>query len=321
MASGPVIYSTFSGEAVKTLVLPHYGFGESAACVLFRRGLNDTYRVSANNDRLALRLYRHRWRTEVMIRDEIAALLHLKGAGFPVAAPLAREDGEWLTPVQAPEGLRWAVLFHWVSGSEPYVAAPHATLYGEMVARMHTATDNMRPGVGRKALDADYLLNDPSARLRSLMKSRPPLASRFDALVDRTSTRLESARARLGDWGFCHGDLNGGNAHLDADRLVLFDFDCCGQGWRAYDIATYRWSVRARAVAEQAWTSFIEAYLRARPEARDILEYVPLFVVLRHIWLHGHYAWDAQETGTGYQSDKYLDELVSFLERVESEPI
>jgi Ser/Thr protein kinase RdoA (MazF antagonist) len=74
-------------------------------------------------------------------------------------------------------------------------------------------------------------------------------------------------------------------------------------------------------VAERAWAPFIDAYLQARPIARDTLEHVPLFVIVRHIWLQGYHAWDAVEAGSSYQSDRYCEDLVSFLEQLESETI
>src|SRR5262249_52335003 len=118
MQPGPVLYSTFSGEAVKRLVLSQYDLDHSVECVLFNRGLNDTYRVSTQAGQYALRLYRSRWRTQEAVTGEVRALLHLGSKGVPVAAPVARSDGELMTRIDAPEGPRWAVLFNWVSGVE-----------------------------------------------------------------------------------------------------------------------------------------------------------------------------------------------------------
>jgi Ser/Thr protein kinase RdoA (MazF antagonist) len=305
---------------MKELVLPHYAIENSAECTFFYRGLNDTYQVSAKDRRFALRLYRHRWRTEEQIRGEIGALLHLAERGVPVPSPIPRIDGEWLTAVDAPEGRRWAVLFRWVDGDQPrYIEPAHASLYGQTAARLHIAGDSLPSNAGRAALDASYLLDEPAAALRPALKTRPLLLSRFDALVERVAARLERAREELWDWGFCHGDLHCGNAHVDSDRFGLFDFDCCGVGWRVYDLATYRWASRLRGVADRAWKPFIDAYLQVRPEAAANVEHVSLFVVLRQIWLHGYYAWNAVEGGAGYQSDRFLGELVAFLEELESE--
>jgi Ser/Thr protein kinase RdoA (MazF antagonist) len=68
------------------------------------------------------------------------------------------------------------------------------------------------------------------------------MAYRFEVLSrehDRASFR--SSREDL-EVGSCHGDLHGWNAHIDQNMaLTVYDFDCCGVGWRAYDIAVFRW--------------------------------------------------------------------------------
>jgi Ser/Thr protein kinase RdoA (MazF antagonist) len=133
--------------------------------------------------------------------------------------------------------------------------------------------------------------------------------------------RLVCGQERLWDWGFCHGDLHDGNAHVDGERLTLFDFDCCGPGWRVFDLATYRWAARLRQVEEQAWKPFVEAYLQVRPAAASTIELVPLFVILRHIWLQGYHVWNSVEAGANFQSDGFFEHLVGFCEQIESEDI
>ena len=317
-----VLYSTLAAEAVKRLVLPRYGFDESVGCTLFNRGLNDTYLVSAKERKFALRLYRFRWRTRAAVADELTALRHLSAKGIPLAAPVARSDGEYITQVDAPEGPRCAALFDWVPGEEPrYINEAHARLYGRLAAELHIASDDLRPGTGRVPLDLDYLLEKPLASLRPGLKSYPAAAGRFDALAKRVRTRLAIAQEHLLDTGFCHGDLHGGNAHLENGRLALYDFDCCGTGWRVYDLATYRWAARIRNVAEKAWKPYIEAYLQIRPAAANTIEHVPLFVLLRHIWLHGYHAWNSVEDGVAFQGGDYADRFVTFCEKLESEQL
>ena len=40
--------------------------------------------------------------------------------------------------------------------------------------------------------------------------------------------------------GLCHGEIYTGNIHRnELEALTIFDFDFCGYGWRAYDVASF----------------------------------------------------------------------------------
>ena len=87
MPPATVLYSTFSSEAIKQLVLSHYNLDDPVECTLYSRGLNDTYLVSGQDRQFALRLYRSRWRTREAVIGEVAALLHIGSKGVPGATP------------------------------------------------------------------------------------------------------------------------------------------------------------------------------------------------------------------------------------------
>jgi Ser/Thr protein kinase RdoA (MazF antagonist) len=326
MQPGSILYSTVSPEAIRQMiVLPHYGYGRSVQCTLFNAGQNDTYHVRAAEHAYALRLYRT-GRSLDGIKEELAALLHLRAKEVPVAAPIARLDGEFVTAVDTPEGTRFAALFDWVGGEQPrYINAAHATLYGSVAAQLHTAGDDLLLGSmgqpsnrARPHHDLNYLLERPAASLRPAIARYPSWAARFEPLIERLKTRLEQAQGRLTDWGFCHGDLHGGNALVAGDHLHLVDFDFCGAGWRVYDLATYRWAARLRGVEEQAWKPFSAAYLHFRPAAASDLELAPLFVILRELWLQGYFASRTAQSGNGFQDERYFEHIVTFCERAES---
>lgn len=323
MQPGAILYSRLSSEAIQQAVLTHYDLVHPVECIFFTSGVNDTYQVRTQCGQFALRLYRALTRGREVVAPELAALLRLRDKGVPVAAPVGRSDGELITEVTVPEGTRCAVLFEWVDGEEPrYITPTHAQLYGSVAARFHLAADELSSSSARLPLDADYLLETPVANLRPWITPYPLMAARFDALVERLRARFEQTRKELSDWGFCHGDLHGGNAHVANDRLHLYDFDFCGAGWRVYDLATYRWAARLRNVAQQAWTPFIEAYLQIRPVPAAELEAVPLFVVLRHFWLMGFFAGGARSGfAVGFLNGRFFHDFLDLCERAELEPL
>src|SRR5207253_3151224 len=91
------------------------------------------------------------------------------------------------------------------------------------------------------------------------------------------------------EMGICHGDLHGGNACLGPDgRLTFFDFDCCGVGYRAYEVAVFRWAAEffhPDQKGEARWGAFLRAYTARRTLAELDLAAVPLFVAARQFWL------------------------------------
>lgn len=104
-------------------------------------------------------------------------------------------------------------------------------------------------------------------------------------LAERLVGAVEAAIPRL-SWGFCHGDLHGGNSLLDGDRLSLFDFEFCGVGFQAYDLAVFRWIVEIHTVdrARQLWEAFCHRYSDVRPLPEEDRRASGPFVLVRHVW-------------------------------------
>lgn len=129
-----------------------YGLGQWTECRYWLRGLNDTYRVRAENGgAYMLRVYRVEAR-----EDEIAFELNLlerlqseladTAAG---ASPAVRlPDGRLYAALQAPEGTRFAALFLEAEGEEdPLQDAAACRAFGRSAAELHAAFDRLAPGI------------------------------------------------------------------------------------------------------------------------------------------------------------------------------
>jgi Ser/Thr protein kinase RdoA (MazF antagonist) len=62
-------------------------------------------------------------------------------------------------------------------------------------------------------------------------------------------------------WQPSHGDPHLDNVHFTRqDAPTFFDFACCPPGWRAYDLAVFRWASYWHGKQEAAWTDFLAGY-------------------------------------------------------------
>jgi Ser/Thr protein kinase RdoA (MazF antagonist) len=313
-----VAHSTPTGAALAAAVVEPYGLGPDARCLLLSRGLNDTYALEADDRQLVLRLYRARWRTRADVLFELDAIRHAAARGVSVASPVPRRDGQWLTVVDAPEGDRLAVLFEHVAGQEWVPAAQREAYvgdYGATAARLHAAWDDFASPHPRFALDLSHLLDGPCAALAPFLHGRPHDAAYLRDLAGFLREAVERAIGGL-TWGVCHGDLHGGNAHLGADGgVTLFDFDCGGMGFRAYELAVFRWGIWAwEKEAEQYWQRFLAGYRAHRPVAQPDLDAVPLFVAIRQLWWMGLHAGNADDWGSRrWINDRFVDQQLGRL--------
>jgi Ser/Thr protein kinase RdoA (MazF antagonist) len=152
--------------------------------------------------------------------------------------------------------------------------------------------------------------------VRDALETAPALLARFNALVAELRRKFSEYQPRGLELGLCHGDLHGGNARICEGCIALFDFDCCGLGFRVYDLATYRWAAELRGRADVAWAPFIQAYQREQSLSDSELEAIPTFVALRHLWLMGVNAKNALLLGTGLQTEQYFSENFDFIARL-----
>lgn len=306
LVNGTIGYSTLSPSAVVAHILREYEVGELRGAEFLARGLNDTFRVRASDRSYAFRVYRAGWRSQSEIEYEVDILLHLHRKGIAVSTPIAGKDGRLLYPIEQPEGLRYAVLFTYAEGEQSgALSETRARLFGTATAELHAASDGFLSDHARFGLDLDHLIDEPLTVTLPFLAHRPDDQQYLKELAPRIRHRIEAVQALL-EFGFCHGDLHGFNAAFDREAVTMFDFDCCGVGWRAYDVAVYRWLLEMRTLTSN-WKPFLDAYKERRPLAEIDLSAVPLFVAARYIWILGLHTGHASFLGRSFINDQYWD--------------
>jgi Ser/Thr protein kinase RdoA (MazF antagonist) len=234
-----------------------------------------------------------------------------------------KRDGEYTGRIIAPEGERFLVLFTYASGNVPTYEnedAEDAYLYGRMAAQIHTESNAFRSSCDRFILDFSYLADTPLHSIKPMLSNRPEDWEYVVRLTERLRADIQSIPPTALETGFCHGDFHGGNAHLDSgSTLTFFDFDCCGIGWRSYDIAVFLWGARLRGKDKEQWPPFLKGYTEVRHLSDADMRAVNYFVAIRHIWLMGLHTSRGHDWGFGWMNDGYFDRQISFLRQWEAD--
>ena len=320
-----VLHSVPSAQAVFDQ-LAGYPLGEVYRCDLLSHGINDLYLVVADRGRFVLRIGPAMdpvaGRSPAELAYELDLLDHLTARGFACPEPVRRRDRHsWFT-LPAPEGPRPAVLFSYVPGdlTSPREQVPELSArYGRMVAALHRLTDDFQSVHPPPALDLARLMDRPLALAAPVLEERPDDLRFLRDLSERVRRRINELAPE--DAGPCHGDLTGGNAHQIGTSLALIDFEWCGTGWRAYDLAVFRWATLlgpwlagwSPERSDEVWGAFSTAYRADRALADADLAAVAPLVVVRHFWLLGHRVANRSRWGLGETGPQALDWMLAFF--------
>ena len=303
--------SFIAADALAEVVADKYDIDGPVSCKLFSKLLrtqdNDHYRVIAGEQKYVLRVYQQgdAWqREESDYLFEMDWLLFLQDQGLPISTPLPRRDGSLLGSLDAPEGRRYYALFTFAKG-QPMSPSDSDQLYefGAYMARIHKASDQFNSPHHRKPIDMECLLETPLERIaRSWGPRRSAnldilLASAEEARQEVFSLLGEEPQDGSGIWGVIGGDFHNVSDHFDDGKPTFFNFDRCGYGWRAYDIASFLSNTNLLQASEDLSEAFFAGYYSVRRLSREEHAAVSPFLTLRRIWRMGLFALDSGLAG------------------------
>ena len=315
----PVVHSVLDSAAIRTVVEQSYSLGDRPRCELVLAGMNDTYLLATNSMRCIARVYRTGWRSRTEVLYELQLLMHLANRGVPVSVPIPTREGSLLLTVKAPEGERDVALFTFVPGQAPeWTNLEHCRKAGELLARIHSASEDFEGSHARGPLDLEYLIERPVAAIKPFLSGRSDDWAYLVGFSERLSARLAAVSDRL-DWGVCHGDFSStGNFRVGHHGgFTVFDFDLCGPGWRVSDLAP----MQRAAVGHKdrrIWRAFLSGYLDERQLSSTNLAAVPLFYAACRLWSVGMRASHVARWGALYMGDWYLDWQLRVLRQWEA---
>lgn len=282
-----VVCSTLSAASLVTSVVSRYPIGEVQSCQFWTRGLSDIYMVTADTGNYVLRVSHAHWRSHNEIAFELAFMDFLRDRQLPIAHPLRTHDGHLCIELPAPEGKRYASLFVYAPGKIPLGDLNKAQAYtlGEILGQIHAAATAFQPPVARPDLDLSYVLDGSIATIQPFLTHRPDFWTELQTLTERTRSQLTHLPRTAPHWTVCWGDPHSGNAHFTTDQqATLFDFDQCGYGWRAFDLAKFLQVSIRTGISRSVRDQFFAGYEAVQPLEAWEWEALAALTAMAHCW-------------------------------------
>lgn len=297
----PVAKSFLCHTVLAQRIEEEYGLS-NVRCQLITATMRDVYLITSNPEHYIFYIYRYNQRTAEEIIAEWHFVNYLGANGIPVAPAILNKKGELLLPFDAPEGLRYGVLTHYAKGEHlrrrPSIKA--VTEYGRIIANIHIQADSM-PNPPMRPVDISLQLNQSVTAFATEFPERKRMIDYLRHSVDVITSRMPPLPETKPYYGLIHGDVIRANAQVAEDgKVTVIDFDLCGVGWRAYDVASFLITAKGAADQQEFEAAFLNGYSTVR--SLDLLEQaaVPLFEAVRAIFSIGVPVMNIYHWGKAY---------------------
>ena len=228
--------------AFATELLKDYGIhGAKVSCINFE--FNATFAVeSESGAKYALRININSTRTLENMKGEIEWVRHLnRTSGIHTPTPIATvKDNYIVSALHADSGQTlYGLMYSWLEGEElgdePTLSQLHEV--GRAIATLHQETTDFALSADA-ALPTfndffwgteDFLFSDKSVLSDT---DRALIQQAHDLIMQFTNDLYENSKVHI-----IHADMHGWNLMWNEDQLSVFDFDDCGYGVEAQDLA------------------------------------------------------------------------------------
>ena len=305
--------------------LPVYGLSSDTPVSLLNRSENETWRAGP----LVLRLHRQGYHSKAEIASELAWLTSLQDLpGLNAVRPVPGAQG-LVTEIDT----RFLVAFEPIPGQELQPGDDLARWFaplGEITARLHLQSRAWTPppGFTRKRWDVATILG-PVPHWGHWRQAQG-LDAEGEALLARATDGLAAKLNAYGTapdvFGLIHADLRLANLMVDGDTLTAIDFDDCGFGWWAYDLAAALSFIETDRRLPDLIAHWVDGYTRIAPLRPENRAMIPSLIFLRRVlltaWLATRADSDTAQSlggpaythGTLELAERYLtDGLKAFL--------
>ena len=295
--------------------LPVYGLPPDSPRTLLNRSENETWRTGP----LVLRLHRQGYHTKAEIASELAWLSALQDLpGLNTVRPIPGAQG-LVTEIDN----RFLVAFAPIAGQElkpgDDLAGWFAPL-GEVTARLHLQSRQWTPPkrFTRKRWDVETILG-PAPHWGHWRQAQG-LDATGEALLARATEGLAAKLTAYGTgpevFGLIHADLRLANLMVDGDTLTAIDFDDCGFGWWAYDLAAALSFYETDPRLPDLIARWVEGYTRVAPLRPEDRAMIPALIFLRRVLLTAWLSTRADsDTALGLGGAAYTQGTLNLADR------
>lgn len=319
-------------EAAARRALRDFGIAPEADLRFVNRRENVVFRVTSDAGDWALKVHRAGYHTDSEIESESAFLQSLAGAGVGVARPLRRVDGSHVAHVRGAGGETVQVsVQEWLPAATPLGSSPDTFTgrsrpsaadlreLGRTIALLHDCAQRSGAPAGydRHAWDAAGLCGPDALWGRAV--DLPALSAEQRSTLGRAEDAVARALAGLdrsaAAYGPIHADLTMENVLVSDGRIVVIDFDDCGQGWYLFDLATACFFLTGHPQCDELVAAVLDGYRSQRPlTRRDVEAWQPLLLARALSYL----AWSVDrpdEEATLFHLEHLLPHIVRAAER------
>ena len=305
MSAIRIARSFIAADSLAELIQADYAFAPPLRCQLISKMLrtqdNDHYLVTTGQgEQCVARIYQNGDQLERQESDylyELDWLQFLKDKDLPVAHPIARVDGRYLGAIEAPEGRRYYALFSRAEGATMNMDnEDQLYTFGAKMAQIHVASNDYTMPYPRQAMDLSFLAEQPIARLHKnwgeerqedlqmVIEMAAQAKVEIEALIENPEHTPDG-------WGPIGGDFHSNNVHFDEKgQPTFFNFDLCGPGWRAYDIAAFLLASNLLHEPANYSEAFFAGSYSVRPLSQNEHRAISPFITLRRVWLTGYFS-------------------------------
>ena len=280
---------------------------------------NTVFKVEGQDgNTYALRIHRKGYHDLEELNSEHVWTSSLSNAGLLVPEAVVTRSGEAYTSVSFLNSseYRYVGLVKWIEGTilndlildleEKDVSDLYESL-GKVVAKFHKATIAWEEpkDFKRHSFDTDGFLGSKPFWGRFWEAQNATTSEREKLSVIRNNiTKILSKLPRdINSFGMIHADLHSQNVLIQGKSLSVIDFDDSGFGWYGFDLAVAIWDrldfTATGCHFDIAYKSLIRGYIEERPNAKDIIETIPTFLLMRTLML---IRWIEDRPESGYEA-------------------